>query len=141
MIIDTIAHATAYQTLSPSLAAALQFLQNANLAAMDREQVTFIAPASKTYVAAEVLCGLDVSAAAPVEYVAQRDAGKAADQRGSWRVMERLGMTRQLSDVIALDDQRLIIRAGSWQGDRSNNPLQARGPEDQQDRPNRHADP
>jgi transposase len=39
-------------------------------------EVDFVAPASKTYVTAEVLAGLDVQAAAPVDYLAERDAGK-----------------------------------------------------------------
>ncbi len=42
----------------------------------------FIAPASKTYVPATVLAGLDLDAAAEVDYVAERDAGKPAGQRG-----------------------------------------------------------
>ena len=51
-------------------------------------EVDFIAPASKTYVPAEVLAALDVQAAAPVDYLAERDAGKPPDQRGSYRVVE-----------------------------------------------------
>jgi hypothetical protein len=51
-------------------------------------EVDFIAPASKTYVPAEVLAGLDVQAAAPVDYLAERDAGKPPEQRGSYRVVE-----------------------------------------------------
>lgn len=50
--------------------------------------VTFIAPASKQYVGAEVLAGCDFNAATPLDYVAQRDAAKPADQRGSYRVLE-----------------------------------------------------
>jgi hypothetical protein len=51
-------------------------------------EVDFVAPASKTYVTAEVLAGLDVQAAAPVDYLAERDAGKDPAQRGSYRVVE-----------------------------------------------------
>ena len=50
--------------------------------------VTFIAPASKTYIGADVLAGCDFDAAGPVDYVAQRDTGKPADQRGNYRVLE-----------------------------------------------------
>ena len=50
--------------------------------------VTFIAPASKNYVPAEVLAACDFDAATPVGYIAQRDAAKAADQRGRYRVLE-----------------------------------------------------
>jgi hypothetical protein len=43
--------------------------------------VSFIAPASKLYVDAEVLAGCDFDTATPVDYVAQRDTDKAADRR------------------------------------------------------------
>jgi len=50
--------------------------------------VDFIAPASKTYVPAKVLAALDIQAAAPVDYLAERDQGKPPGQRGSYRVIE-----------------------------------------------------
>jgi hypothetical protein len=50
--------------------------------------VDFIAPASKTYVPAKVLAALDVQAAVPVDYLAERDAGKPPEQRGRYRVVE-----------------------------------------------------
>lgn len=50
--------------------------------------VEFIAPASKTYVPARVLAELDLDAATEVDYVAERDQGKPAEQRGRWRVVE-----------------------------------------------------
>lgn len=50
--------------------------------------ITFIAPASKNYIAAEVLAACDLHAAAPVDYVAQRDADKPPDRRGTYRVQE-----------------------------------------------------
>jgi hypothetical protein len=59
-----------------------------NLAAMHADQVTFVAPASKLYVKAADLTGLDLATATPVDYVAARDAGKSADKRGSWHVIE-----------------------------------------------------
>ncbi|MET8760650.1 hypothetical protein [Lentzea sp. NPDC004782] len=46
----------------------------------------FIAPASKLYVGAAELAGLDTGAAA--DYTADRDAGKPADRTGAWRVLE-----------------------------------------------------
>jgi transposase len=60
----------------------------ANLRAIMAAEVDFIAPASKTYVPAEVLASLDLAAAAPVDYLAERDHGKPPDQRGSYRVVE-----------------------------------------------------
>ena len=59
-----------------------------NLAAMTTAEVAFIAPASKTYVPVEVLAAQDLDAATMVDYVAARDAGKPADQRGRWHVRE-----------------------------------------------------
>jgi transposase len=59
-----------------------------NLAAIIDARVSFIAPASKTYVGADVLAACDYDAADPVDYVAERDAGKALEERGSYRVSE-----------------------------------------------------
>jgi transposase len=60
----------------------------ANLAAIGAAGVDFIAPASKTYLPAQVLAALDPVAATPVDYLAERDAGKPPEQRGSYRVVE-----------------------------------------------------
>lgn len=60
----------------------------ANLRDIVAAEVDFIAPASKTYVPAELLARLDLGAATPVDYLAERDAGKPPDQRGSYRVVE-----------------------------------------------------
>src|SRR5215217_5776632 len=60
----------------------------ANLRDLVAAGVDFVAPASKTYVPAEVLANLDLAAAAPVDYLAERDQGKPAEQRGSYRVLE-----------------------------------------------------
>jgi transposase len=65
-----------------------KLISYANLAAMDADGVTFVAPASKTYVPATELAGLSLEQATPVEYVAQRDQGKPADRRGVWHVLE-----------------------------------------------------
>lgn len=59
-----------------------------NLAAMDKAKVAFIAPASKNYVAAEVLAAQDLAEAVEVDYIAARDAGKPPDRRGRWHVRE-----------------------------------------------------
>jgi hypothetical protein len=59
-----------------------------NLAAMHADEVTFVAPGSKTYVSAADLAGLSLDAAVRVDYVAGRDQAKPADKRGSWHVIE-----------------------------------------------------
>jgi hypothetical protein len=59
-----------------------------NLHAMSSAGVEFIAPASKLYVSAAELAGLDTDAAAVVDYIAERDAGKPAERTGAWRVLE-----------------------------------------------------
>ena len=60
----------------------------ANLVAMTDAGVTFLAPASKTYVPAAVLARLDIHDAVEVDHVAERDLDKPAAQRGRWRVLE-----------------------------------------------------
>ena len=65
-----------------------KLISYSNLATMIGEKVTFIAPASKTYVPVEVLAAQDLATATKVDYVAARDAGKPADQRGRWHVRE-----------------------------------------------------
>jgi transposase len=59
-----------------------------NVSAMIASEVTFIAPASKNYTPATTLAGLDLDSATEVDYVAQRDAGKPATERGRWRATE-----------------------------------------------------
>jgi len=59
-----------------------------NVSAMIEAGVGFIAPASKTYVAASELATLDLDSATVVDYTAQRDAATPAAERGSWRVIE-----------------------------------------------------
>jgi transposase len=59
-----------------------------NVRDMIATRVQFIAPGSKTYVPARVLAALDTDTATEVDYIAQRDAGTPADQRGRWRVTE-----------------------------------------------------
>jgi transposase len=60
----------------------------ANLRDILAAEVDFIAPASKTYVPAQVLASLDLAVAAPVDYLAERDRGKPPGQRGGYRVVE-----------------------------------------------------
>jgi len=59
-----------------------------NLRQMMAAGVTFIAPASKTYIGADVLAGCDFNAATPVDYVAERDGNREPADRGSYRVLE-----------------------------------------------------
>jgi len=59
-----------------------------NLAAIIKAAVSFIAPASKAYVGADVLAACNFDDADPVDYVAQRDADKSEEERGSYRVSE-----------------------------------------------------
>ena len=59
-----------------------------NLSAMVAAGVSFVAPASKTYVGADVLAACDLDAAEPVDYIAERDTDKAPEKRGTYRVLE-----------------------------------------------------
>jgi transposase len=82
----------------------------ANLRGIMAAGVDFIAPASKTYVPAAVLAGLDVQAAAPVDYLAERDQGKPPDQRGSYRVVEdTMTITGRRATDPALEVRRVFV--------------------------------
>ena len=59
-----------------------------NVRQMIAAGVTFIAPASKSYVDADTLAACDWDAAVPVDHVAQRDTAKSPEERGSYRVLE-----------------------------------------------------
>lgn len=59
-----------------------------NVADMIGAGVEFIAPASKTYVPATVLAGLNLDGTVEVDYVAQRDVTAPVEARGRWRVTE-----------------------------------------------------
>jgi transposase len=59
-----------------------------NVSAMIASGTSFIAPASKAYTPATTLAALDLDSATEVDYVAERDAGTPAAQRGRWRVTE-----------------------------------------------------
>lgn len=59
-----------------------------NLRALSEAGVEFIAPASKTYVKATTLAEQHLLASTEVDYVAERDLGKAPELRGRWLVRE-----------------------------------------------------
>ena len=59
-----------------------------NVASMTAAGTTFIAPASKAYVDADQLRAAGAMDLVEVDYVAQRDATKLAEQRGRYRVGE-----------------------------------------------------
>ncbi len=59
-----------------------------NLRAMIEANVTFISPASKSYVDADMLARCDHDSAFPVGYTALCDANKSIEERGSYRVLE-----------------------------------------------------
>jgi transposase len=61
---------------------------------MNTARVAFIAPAGKPYLPATQLRALDLGTASPVDYLAERDQGRAPEQRGSYRVVEG-GITLQ----------------------------------------------
>jgi hypothetical protein len=85
-----------------------------NLATMHADQVTFVAPASKVYVKAEALAGLDLGSATRVDYVAARDQGKDPARRGTWHVFEdtmALAGPRQSDPVLAL--RRVFVHSSA----------------------------
>jgi len=65
-----------------------KLLSRGNILAMNKAKVSFIAPASKTYLPAAHLGALEVAAATPVDYVAERDRDLPPGRRGSYRVVE-----------------------------------------------------
>jgi transposase len=65
-----------------------KLISRGNVLAMNQARISFIAPAGKAYLPAEHLRALDVQAALPVDYLAERDQDLLPDQRGSYRVVE-----------------------------------------------------
>lgn len=59
-----------------------------NVSAMIASGTGFIAPAAKAYTPAATLAALDLGSATEVDYVAERDAGTPAADRGRWHVTE-----------------------------------------------------
>ncbi|MGH3379805.1 MAG: IS1634 family transposase [Actinoallomurus sp.] len=91
-----------------------KLISYANLAAMDAGGVTFVAPASKTYVPAAQLVGLSVEQATKVDYVAQRDQGKPAGRCGAWHVVEdtmSLAGPRKRDPVLGL--RRIFVHSSA----------------------------
>jgi hypothetical protein len=95
----------------------------ANLRDLLAAQVDFIAPASKTYVPAEMLASLEVAAAAPVDYLAERDQHKPPDQRGSYRVLED---TMTIAGRRAADPVLRVRRVLVWSSARASAAATAR---------------
>ena len=88
-----------------------------NLAALVEANVTFIAPAAKTYVPTTVLAGCDLAGTTPVDYVAERDHGKGPTERGTWRVSEdtmTLAGKRKSDPVLAL--RRVFVYSSARAG-------------------------
>jgi hypothetical protein len=91
-----------------------RLISYANLAAMDGDGVTFVAPASRAYVPVAQLAGLTVERAAQVDYVAQRDQGKPAGRRGAWHVIEdtmSLAGPRKSNPVLTL--RRVLVHSSA----------------------------
>jgi hypothetical protein len=65
-----------------------KLLSYSNIAAMTGAKVTFLAPASKKSVSAELLAGCNYETASPVRYIAQRDRSRPPHERGRYRVVE-----------------------------------------------------
>jgi transposase len=91
-----------------------KLISYANLAAMDGDGVTFVAPASKVYVPAAQLAGLSLEQAARAGYVAQRDQAKPAGRRGTWHVVEdtmSMAGPRKSDPVLAL--RRIFVHSSA----------------------------
>jgi hypothetical protein len=65
-----------------------KLVSRGNILAMNTARVAFIAPAAKPYLPAAQLRVLDLAAARPADYLAERDRGSPPGQRGSYRVVE-----------------------------------------------------
>jgi transposase len=109
-----------------------KLLSYPNIAAMTGAKVTFLAPASKSFVSAEVLAGCDYDAARPVRYVADRDLHRPADQRGRYRVLEdTMTITGPRKSDPAITMRRVFVhssaRAGAAEHARTKKLDRARG--------------
>jgi transposase len=69
-----------------------KLISYANAAAMAAGQVTFVAPLAAARVPAGLFAALPAGAGTAVDYIAARDAGKPAADRGTYRVLEDDGM-------------------------------------------------
>lgn len=61
-----------------------KLISYANLHAVTAAEVTFVAPASKDFVSAEVLAACRLVDTVEVDYIAERDADKAPEDRGRY---------------------------------------------------------
>jgi transposase len=59
-----------------------------NIAAMIEAKVTFLAPASKSFVPADVLADCGHHTATPAQFVAERDRSRPPDKRGHYRLID-----------------------------------------------------
>jgi transposase len=65
-----------------------KLISRGNVVAMNTAQISFIAPASKSYLPLSHLRALDPAAATPVDDLAARDQDLPPQRRGSYRVLE-----------------------------------------------------
>jgi hypothetical protein len=65
-----------------------KLVSRGNIVAMNTAKVAFIAPAGKPYLPAAQLAALELEAATPVDYLAERDHGSLPEQGGGYRVVE-----------------------------------------------------
>ena len=85
-----------------------------NLTTMHADEVRFVAPASKVYVSAETLAGLDLGRATRVDYIAARDRGKDPATLGTWHVYEDtmiLGGPRKKDPALTL--RRVFVHSSA----------------------------
>lgn len=94
-----------------------------NLRAMTEAGVSFIAPASKSYVGADVLAACDFRRSDPVDYVAERDTGKSPEERGSYRVSED---TMVIKGKKKTDPDLCLRRVFVWSSARAGAAVKAR---------------
>jgi hypothetical protein len=94
-----------------------KLISYANLRDLLAAEVDFVAPASKTYVPAEVLAAVDPAAATPVDYLAERDAGKDPARRGSYQVVEdTMTITGRRTTDPALRVRRVFVWSSARAG-------------------------
>lgn len=65
-----------------------KLISYSNLHALAAAEVTFVAPASKNWVSAQELAAQRLDGTVEADYIAERDAAKAAEQRGRYHVAE-----------------------------------------------------
>jgi transposase len=92
-----------------------------NITALIKAEVSFVAPAPAAKIPDELYAGLDPASAQVVEYTADRDTGKAPDQREVYRVLEdthALAGPRKSDPAVEL--RRILVHSsGNAAGQRS----------------------